>query len=141
MIRFLLCAILCAGCFTSCGFIKKLFGSKPEVKIKTREVRLAGRVERVELESGYVLIRRYGPWRFDAAEEVAESRGENRTANLLPTGEKLGEHIAADIRSGEVQVGDAVYIRLIKASQEPKTSPEAEKLDLPDNQPKPAENP
>ncbi|MFK7909398.1 MAG: hypothetical protein AB8F34_02230 [Akkermansiaceae bacterium] len=141
MIRFLIFTILCAGCLTSCAYLRQFIGSNPKVVMAEKDVRLAGRVERVDTAGGYVLIRRYGPWRFDASEEVAESRAEGRTANLLPTGEKLGEHIAADIRSGEVEVGDAVYIRLIKASRKPETSSNPEKLTPSDNQLKPAGNP
>lgn len=79
------------------------------------DARLAGRVQTVNKNSGFVLIRRYGPWKV-AEHDVVESRAAGRTANLLPTGEKLGEHIAADIRSGEVEVGDAVYVRNMKPS-------------------------
>jgi hypothetical protein len=39
-----------------------------------------------------------------------------RTASLVVTGEKLGKHAAADIRSGAVEVGDPVYHRPIQAS-------------------------
>lgn len=145
MIRFLLIALLSCLCLTSCGFVKKtyyrMFGKKPKIILENRDIRLAGRIEQVNKEGNYVLIRRYGAWRFDATLQNAESRGGARTANLLPTGEKLGEHIAADIRSGEVAVGDAVYIRRIQASQKPKPSTETEKPSLPDNQPKPAETP
>lgn len=72
--------------------------------------RLAGRVYQVEEESQFVLIRKYGKWAVLNGETVI-SQGEGRTANLFPTGEELGEHVAADIRSGSVKVGDAVYIR------------------------------
>ena len=72
--------------------------------------RLAGRVEKVLDDSQFVLIRKYGRWSVLKGETV-QSVGEGRSANLLPTGEELGEHIAADIRSGSAEVGDAVYIR------------------------------
>lgn len=100
-------------CLPACGLLKK----RVKVVQVNRDVRLAGRVERVDSVSSYVLIRRYGAWKFDPEIEFAESRGEGRTANLLPTGEKLGEYIAADIRSGSIEVGDAVYIRRLKVSK------------------------
>jgi hypothetical protein len=90
-------------------------GSSPEEekpKGSVSDSRLAGRIQRVNRSAGFVLIRRYGFWRVSEG-EIVESRGEGRTANLLPSGEKLGEHIAADIRSGDVEVGDAAYIRKI----------------------------
>lgn len=141
MVKFLVCAVLCGSLLSGCGLVKKLFGSKPKAVPQAREVRLAGRVEKVDTARGYVLIRRYGPWRFDPAGEVAESRAAGRTANLYPTGERLGEHVAADIRSGAVEVGDAVYIRQTKVSRKPKPSPEPEKPGTSDNQPETAGNP
>jgi len=97
---------------------------EPPQEIVTK--RLAGRVQSVNRASQFVLIRRYGYWRVDEGDIVVTS-GEGRTANLLPTGEKLGEHIAADIRSGEVEVGDAVYIRKMLTSKEAKPSEEVKK--------------
>lgn len=101
-----------------------------------RNIRLAGRVHKVDQTSRFVLIRRYGPWRV-GSDAVVESRGEGRTANLLPSGERLGEHVAADIRAGTVEVGDGVYIRKIKASkkpQEPERLTKSEKSEETDNQ-------
>jgi hypothetical protein len=59
----------------------------------------------------------------------------------MPTGEKLGEHVAADIRSGSVEVGDAVYLRRINTSQKSKPSPVADKPSDPDNPTKSPETP
>ena len=77
---------------------------------RNEDRRLAGRVYQVVEESQFVLIRKYGKWTVLNGEAVI-SQGAGRTANLFPTGEELGEHVAADIRSGSVKVGDAVYIR------------------------------
>ncbi len=99
-------------------------GSSPkdvEVEPTVQNLRLAGRVQRVNLSSGFVLIRRYGGWHV-GEDEIVESRGEGRTANLQPSGERLGEHIAADVRSGEIEVGDAVYIRKLLISNEAESS-------------------
>lgn len=83
---------------------------KPKPVFPSQSKRLAGRIDRVVEESRFVLIRTYGKWSVIEGETV-QSVGEGRSANLLPTGEELGEHVAADIRSGSVKVGDAVYIR------------------------------
>lgn len=96
-------------------------------------IRLAGRIHKVDEVSRFVLIRRYGPWHVNETEFV-ESRGEGRTANLLPTGERLGEHVAADIRSGDVKIGDGVYIRKIATSEKPKPSTKPDKPTEADNQ-------
>ena len=84
----------------SCSFFKK----KPKEVPVNPNIRLSGRVQSVNKAERFVLIRRYGPWRVGEG-QVVESRGEGRIANLTPTGEKLGEHVAADIRSGDVEVG------------------------------------
>jgi len=108
----------------SCG----LFDKKPEVtpsKLNAK-ARLSGRIYKVNIAEGYVLIRRYGPWRV-GDDEIVESRGEGRISNLLPSGERLGEHVAADIRSGQAKIGDGVYIRKISTSQDTKTSTKPEK--------------
>ena len=99
-------------------------GSSPEAAAAEKPVqnlRLAGRVQGVNSSSKFVLIRRYGGWHV-GEDEIVESRGEGRTANLKPSGERLGEHIAADVRSGEVEVGDAVYIRKLLISNESEPS-------------------
>lgn len=83
---------------------------KPPITVKNQDKRLAGRVYQVVENAQFVLIRKYGKWVVLDGETV-QSHGEGRSANLLPTGEQLGEHVAADIRSGSVRVGDAVYIR------------------------------
>ncbi len=117
--------VLCPGC--------GLFEKPPQPIELNRNVRLSGRVDKVNKNAGYVLIRRYGPWRVGAG-QVVESRGEGRTSSLLPTGERLGEHVAADIRSGDVEVGDGVYIRRISTSEQGGSSVKPERSAQPDNQ-------
>ncbi len=114
----------------SCGLLKKKPGS---VRINPN-IHLAGRVQRVDEAAKFVLIRRYGPWRVGEG-DVVESRGEGRAANLLPTGERLGEHVAADIVSGTVGPGDGVYIRRVTPSAKPGDSAK------PDNQPDTSQTP
>jgi len=117
-----------------------LLKGKPKPVERKQNVRLAGRIYLVNKAAGYVLIRRYGPWRV-GDDELVESRGDGRTANLLPTGERLGEHVAADIRSGDVEVGDGVYVCKILTSQDAKPSGNPEKPTPPDNQPTEAQTP
>ena len=106
MVKPLLFLYLLTWVFTACaGDVKT-----PRQIPANEGRRLAGRVYQVEEESQFVLIRKYGKWAVLNGEAVI-SQGEGRTANLFPTGEELGEHVAADIRSGSVKVGDAVYIR------------------------------
>jgi hypothetical protein len=123
MTKLLICSVAVMMALPGCAWFKK----KPEpAKKEAWNKRLAGRVHKVDQASQFVLIRRYGKW-YVAEGEVVESRGDGRTASLLPTGERLGEHVAADIRAGEVAEGDAVYIRRILKSAEPEYSPLTDK--------------
>lgn len=135
MIKILICALSALLLLPSCGLFKK----KPKPSERNRNVRLAGRVYKVDEKSRFVLIRRYGPWRVSEG-EVVESRGEGRTASLLPTGERLGEHVAADIRSGTADIGDGVYIRKIFTTKMPEISASSEGPANPDKLPQPTQN-
>lgn len=93
---------------SSCSF----FGSEPEefVKSETRS-RLVGRIASVPTGEDFVLIESYGPWRVPDGGLLSGIGTEGRSSNLVVTGEKLGQHVAADIRSGVAKVGDSVYYR------------------------------
>ena len=69
-------------------------------------------------EGDFVLIESYGPWRVPEGGLLSAAGADGRTANLVVTGEKLGRHAAADLRSGVAKVGDSVYYRPIKDSTE-----------------------
>ncbi|MEK7952034.1 hypothetical protein [Luteolibacter soli] len=75
---------------------------------------LVGRVASVQERSGFVLIESYGPWKVPDGGMLSGIGSEGRTANLVSTGEKLGQFSAADIRSGVAKVGDSVYYRPVK---------------------------
>jgi hypothetical protein len=75
-------------------------GAKPE---------LVGRVASLSPDGRFVLVQSYGPWRIESGSTLTTRGPESRTANLLVTGEKLGQYAAADIRSGALASGDAVY--------------------------------
>ncbi len=97
----LLCLAL-AGCAAD----KK---KEPEKKPESTGPKLVGRIATVPADKRFVLIQSYGKWEGSAG-QILTTRGESdRTANLKITGESLGEFAAADIQSGEVQTGDAVY--------------------------------
>lgn len=71
--------------------------------------KLVGRIASVPADKRFVLIQSYGPWNIETG-RILTTRGlDDRTANLRTTGEKLGEFAAADLQSGLVEVGDAVY--------------------------------
>lgn len=71
--------------------------------------RLVGRVASIPTDRTFVLIQSYGTWTVETGSILTTQGPEGRTANLLATGEKLGQYAAADIRTGVLEVGDAVY--------------------------------
>ncbi len=71
-------------------------------------VELVGRVASVPPGRDFVLIQSFGEWRVADGTILTTRGADERTGSLLVTGEKLGQFAAADIRSGEVAVGDAV---------------------------------
>lgn len=93
--------------------------------------RLVGRVASVPSDKRFILIQSYGNWKVASGTVLVSHGADGRTANLLATGEVMGQYAAADIQAGEVVVGDAIYSReLIKT-----TSPETEKTSIPTQTP------
>ncbi len=104
--RFLL--VLGVSLLTSCS----LFDGADEQPVESESApRLVGRIDSVSAEKDFVLIESYGPWRVAEGSILTGSGSEGRTSNLVVTGEKLGQHAAADVRSGVAKVGDSVYYR------------------------------
>lgn len=73
--------------------------------------RLVGRIASVPSDKRFILIQSYGDWKVSSGSILISHGSDGRTANLLATGEVMGQYAAADIQSGEVNVGDAVYYR------------------------------
>jgi hypothetical protein len=73
--------------------------------------KLVGRVATVPSDRRFVLIQSYGAWKVPIGTILTTRGGEERSANLLVTGETMGQYAAADLQSGEVLTGDAVYSR------------------------------
>lgn len=71
--------------------------------------KLVGRIASIQSNPRFVLIQSYGPWLVPADSILITQGPEGRTANLLATGESAGQYAAADIRAGDVEVGDGVY--------------------------------
>ncbi len=95
--------------------------------------KLVGRIASIPAGRKFVLIQSYSAWNVETGGILTTRGAENRSANLLVTGESLGQFAAADIQSGSVEVGDAVYSRHVpKATAAPANPlPEPE---LPENQ-------
>lgn len=109
--------VLLLGCLllSSCSFFEDRAEEPAEPESKPR---LVGRVALVPSRENFVLIESYGTWRVPEGGLLSGIGTEGRTSNLVVTGEKLGQHIAADIRLGVAKVGDAVYYRSLGGESE-----------------------
>lgn len=71
--------------------------------------KLIGRIASIPRDKSFVLIQSYGKWNVPPGTILTTRGPEHRTANLLATGESLGEFAAADLQSGSLEIGDAVF--------------------------------
>lgn len=99
--------------------------AKPEpVKTLEEGPKLVGRVASIPADRRFVLIQSYGKWNIESGRILTTRGPDERTANLRTTGETLGEFAAADLQSGSVEVGDAVYSQHVAKPAEVLTTPE-----------------
>jgi hypothetical protein len=106
--------------------------AKPEpAKTVEEGPKLVGRVASIPADRRFVLIQSYGKWTIESGRILTTRGPDDRAANLRTTGETLGEFAAADLQSGTVEVGDAVYSQHIAKPAEMLTTPE---LPQPENQ-------
>lgn len=99
-----LLAFLIPGAFTGC----KPTPAETQPTASTAP-RLLGQIASVASDRKFVLIESYGPWTIESGTILTTRGQDNRSANLLVTGETLGRLAAADIQSGEVLRGDQVF--------------------------------
>ncbi len=76
---------------------------------------MIGRIAAVPADKRFVLIQNFGNGKINAGTILTTRGPDDRTANLLTTGESLGQFTAADVQSGLLEVGDGVYSRHIPA--------------------------
>lgn len=102
----------------SCSFLDR--NPSSEEVVNQRE--LIGSVSSVR--DGFVLLRLTSGM-SPAAGSVLISQGAGRTGSLKLSGERDGPFYAADIKSGEVKAGDAVYIvrKVSKVPELPRVGP------------------
>ena len=97
----------------------------PEEKPKAEPPRLVGRIASIPPDRRFVLIQRFGEWNAEPGAILTTRGADQRSANLLVTGETLGQFAAADLQSGQVELGDAVYSQHIPKPP-PASEPSAE---------------
>lgn len=118
-----LSTLLLSGCGLFTGKKNELKDENPT----TQAPKLVGRIATIPADKRFVLIQSYGTWKVGQGELLTTRGPEERSANLRVTGESLGQFAAADVQSGIVEIGDAVYSRhspkppesLARFSQEP----------------------
>ncbi len=122
----LLIAVLSPG-LTGCALFNFRKSDQEEEAKETppEGPKLIGRIASIPPERKFVLIQSYGKWNVETGSILTTRGPEERTANLLATGESLGEFAAADIQSGQIEVGDAVYSRHIPKSSTLLITPES----------------
>lgn len=100
---------------------------------KKLEPKLVGRVASIPADKRFVLIQSYGTWSVSTGTILTTRGPEDRTANLLVTGEAIGQYAAADLQAGTLEVGDAVYSREMEkpTSDTPPPAPPETKLTRP----------
>lgn len=126
---------------TGCGWSPfKKSGETPAEEKKSDAPKLVGRIASIPADKRFVLIQSYEAWNVETGSILTTRGPEERTANLRVTGEKLGQFAAADLQSGTVEVGDAVYSRHVPKPPESTPAPvpgEEPALELPDTEQKP----
>ena len=119
-----------AAALITCVFLSAC-AEKPEITPTEKadaesRPRLVGRIASIPANREFVLIQAYGRWTVETGSILTTQGPEGRAANLLATGEKLGQYAAADIRTGTLEIGDGVYtIAKIPESKEKETEPVA----------------
>ena len=112
----------------SCGSTKP---EKPKEEPKTQDVeapKLVGRIASIPADKRFVLIQSYGKWDVESGRILTTRGPDDRTANLRTTGESISEFAAADLQSGSVEVGDAVYSQHVAKPAPLLTTPEVPQL-------------
>lgn len=105
--------LLMAACAT------KEKNAEAPVKEQVDMMRLVARVQSRPGNKDFVLLEAYGKWTLEEGVHLYAYGNDGRTAILVTSGEKLGQFVAADVKSGQVEIGDAVYHRSKGPSQAP----------------------
>ena len=109
---------------TSCAVFKSHPAEKPPPTAISRSPQLIGRIASIPADKRFVLIQSYGNGKLEAGTILTTRGADDHSANLRVTGEALGQFAAADLQSGLVAEGDAVYSRHVPTPTAPPPSAE-----------------
>jgi len=116
--------VIASAVLVACGVFQSTKAGPPKAKLATEPPKLIGRIASIPADKRFVLIQSYASLTVEAGTILTTRGPEGRTANLLATGEFLGQFAAADVQSGFVKVGDAVYSRHVPKPETPHSSSE-----------------
>ena len=108
----------------ACSLVHWKKPDKPPEKATAEAPTLIGRIASIPADKRFVLIQSYGTGKIEAGTILTTRGPDERTANLVTTGESLGQFTAADVQSGLLGEGDAVYSRHIPQPATPATAAE-----------------
>jgi len=116
---------------SSCSHFKKSADAETDEVVKKEPRRkIHGRIASVSEAGKFVLIQKYGPGRLPKNTLFQSAGVSGSQANLRPTGERVRDFFAADILSGEAEIGDAVTgfaIARTASDSSPSVTPETPK--------------
>jgi hypothetical protein len=102
---------LAIAALPACSLLHFKKTAKEPVKPSIEAPKLIGRIASIPADKRFVLIQGYGGGKIEAGTILTTRGPDDRSANLVATGESLGQFTAADVQSGQTGEGDAVYSR------------------------------
>ena len=93
-------------CLAACGLFEE-----EEEKDEPTGPRLVGRIAAVHEDHGFVLVQGFDELKLGEGLLLTTRGEDDRSASLVVTGERSGRYSAADLKGGQVEVGDAVFAR------------------------------
>lgn len=135
-LRLLLIPLACS--VGGCG----LFSDEvEEEEVSKTAPRLVGRVASIHEAEGFVLVENFRSLSLGEGLLLTTRGDDNRAATLVVSGERMGRYAAADLKSGDLVVGDEVYARPLLAAEEPSTDVEWQRAGTPIDSTAPAGSP
>ncbi len=119
--------ILCSFALTSCELFKpkSTEPEKPEAPEMPEPRQLIGRISSAPEGQNFILIQGFNGVSLPIGTVLTTRGADGRAANIKITGEVLGNFAAADLQSGELKVGDAVYLPKLKSDEKSTESSES----------------
>lgn len=118
-LSFLMCRFLSfASCLllSACGW----FSDDEEIEEPVGP-RLVGRIAAVHSDHGFVLVQGFNDLKLGNGLLLTTQGEDDRAGSLMVTGERSGRYSAADIKAGDIEVGDAVFARPKREQMAPQT--------------------